>query len=84
MKFSVYPYLENKQGFERLPGFRATSPKAMTPRVITNEGQAGRRLKQPREREARALRTADQTRSLPDFAHDRDQRRDRRGAMGIS
>lgn len=38
VKFAVYHYLENKQGFETLPGFRATQRKAMVPWLITNEG----------------------------------------------
>jgi hypothetical protein len=38
IKFAVYTHLENTQGFESLPGFRATSPKAMIPWVITNKG----------------------------------------------
>ena len=38
VKFAVYDHLENKQGFETLPGFRAGQPKAMLPWLITNEG----------------------------------------------
>lgn len=38
VKFCVYEWLENKQGFESLPGFRKTQPRAMMPWVITNEG----------------------------------------------
>lgn len=38
VKFAVYDYMENKQGFETLPGFRAGQPKAMVPWLITNEG----------------------------------------------
>lgn len=38
VKFAVFNYLENKQGFETLPGFRAGQPKAMVPWLITNQG----------------------------------------------
>lgn len=38
IKFAVWPHLENTQGFESLPGFRAGQPKAMMPWVILNEG----------------------------------------------
>ncbi|MBW3097143.1 hypothetical protein [Pseudohoeflea coraliihabitans] len=38
VKFSVYNYLESKQGFETLPGFRAAQKKAMLPWIVTNEG----------------------------------------------
>lgn len=38
VKFSVFRYVENRQGFESLPGFRASQPRAMAPWVITNHG----------------------------------------------
>lgn len=38
LKFAVHDYLENTQGFESLPGFRATQARPMAPWVITNEG----------------------------------------------
>lgn len=38
VKFAVHDYLENKQGFETLPGFRVTQKRAMRPWLITNEG----------------------------------------------
>jgi hypothetical protein len=38
VKFAVFDHLENKQGFETLPGFRASAPKVMAPWVITNAG----------------------------------------------
>lgn len=44
IKFSVWPNLENVQGFESLPGFRASQPDVMVPWVITNEGYRFARL----------------------------------------
>jgi hypothetical protein len=38
VKFCVYHWLENKQGFESLPGFRKSQPRAMMPWVIINKG----------------------------------------------
>jgi hypothetical protein len=38
IKFCVYDWLENKQGFESLPGFRKTQPRSMMPWVILNKG----------------------------------------------
>ena len=38
VKFCVYDWLENKQGFESLPGFRKSQPHAMMPWVIVNKG----------------------------------------------
>ena len=38
VKFCVYEWLENKQGFESLPGFRQSQPRAMMPWVIENKG----------------------------------------------
>jgi hypothetical protein len=38
IKFAVFENLENKQGFDSLPGFRVTSPKVMMPWVIKNTG----------------------------------------------
>lgn len=40
IKFAVYNYLENKQGFESLPGFRSSQPKSMAPWVIRSEGHS--------------------------------------------
>lgn len=40
IKFAVHDYLENSQGFESLPGFRATQSRPMTPWVITNGGHS--------------------------------------------
>lgn len=40
VKFAVHNYLENTQGFESLPGFRAASRKVMMPWVITNQGHS--------------------------------------------
>lgn len=45
VKFAVYRHLENKQGFESLPGFRPTQPRVPAPWVIINEGyRFGRRM----------------------------------------
>jgi hypothetical protein len=38
IKFCVYDWLENKQGFDSLPGFRKTQPRSMMPWVILNKG----------------------------------------------
>ncbi len=38
VKFCVYDWLENKQGFESLPGFRKSQPRAMMPWVVENKG----------------------------------------------
>ena len=38
VKFCLHEWLENRQGFESLPGFRRTQPRAMTPWVILNRG----------------------------------------------
>jgi hypothetical protein len=38
IKFCVYERLENKQGFESLPGFRSSQPRSMLPWVIVNKG----------------------------------------------
>lgn len=38
VKFCVYDWLENKQGFESLPGFRKSQPRSMMPWVIVNKG----------------------------------------------
>lgn len=38
VKFCVYDWLENKQGFESLPGFRKSQPRAMMPWIIENKG----------------------------------------------
>ncbi len=38
LKFCLHERLENKQGFESLPGFRKSQPRAMTPWVIRNRG----------------------------------------------
>ncbi len=40
IKFVVVRHLENRQGLESLPGFRATMPAPMMPWVITNEGHS--------------------------------------------
>lgn len=44
VKFAVWEWLENTQGFESLPGFRKQQPRAMVPWVITNEGYRFDRL----------------------------------------
>ena len=38
IKFRVYDWLENTQGFDSLPGFRKTQPRSMMPWVILNRG----------------------------------------------
>lgn len=38
IKFCIHNDLENKQGFESLPGFRKGQPHAMTPWLIINKG----------------------------------------------
>ena len=38
VKFAVCDHLENSQGFESLPGFRASQTRPMVPWVITNQG----------------------------------------------
>jgi hypothetical protein len=40
IKFAVWEYLENKQGFESLPGFRGANGRSMMPWVISNEGHS--------------------------------------------
>jgi len=38
VKYAVHTHLENYQGFETLPGFRASQPRVPAPWVILNEG----------------------------------------------
>ncbi|MHB8283640.1 MAG: hypothetical protein ACYDD1_03095 [Caulobacteraceae bacterium] len=38
VKFAVVAHLENKQGMESLPGFRASQRQAMQPWLIVNDG----------------------------------------------
>lgn len=38
VKFCIHNWLENKQGFESLPGFRTAQPRPMTPWLIINKG----------------------------------------------
>lgn len=45
VKFAVYRHLENRQGFESLPGFRPTQPRVPAPWLIINDGyRFGRRM----------------------------------------
>lgn len=43
VKFAVQQHVENVQGFESLPGFRATQPRVPAPWVIINDGYRFRR-----------------------------------------